>query len=64
MTDTYRICCLEGDGISAELIASSVAVLDALAPYFTQPVELTHHQVGFASLDMHGTTITEEVIAA
>ncbi len=64
MTDTYRICCLEGDGISAELIASSVAVLDALAPYFTQPVELTNHQVGFASLDMHGTTITEEVIAA
>lgn len=40
MADKYRISCLEGDGISAELIASSVVVLDALAPYFIQPVEL------------------------
>lgn len=63
-TEKHSICCLDGDGISSELIASCVAVLDALSPHFSKPIDLSHHQVGFASLEQHGTTITETVIAA
>ena len=55
---------MDGDGISTELIRSCVAVLDALSPHFTKPVTLSHHQVGFASLKAHGTTISAEVITA
>jgi len=62
--EKHSICCLDGDGISAELITSCVAVLDALRPHFSKPIDLSHHQVGFASLEQHGTTITETVIAA
>ena len=63
-TEKHNICCLDGDGISPELIASCVAVLDALSPHFSKHIDLSHHQVGFASLEQHGTTITETVIAA
>ena len=61
--EKHSICCLDGDGISVELITSCVAVLDALRPHFSKPIDLSHHQVGFASLEQHGTTITETVIA-
>ena len=64
MADNYRICCLDGDGISTELMKSCVAVIDAIAPYLTKPVDLNHHRVGFPSLKAHGTTITEQVILA
>ena len=64
MTQTHRICCLDGDGISTELINSCVAVLDALRRHFKKPVALSHHQVGFASLKAHGITITDDVVAA
>ncbi len=63
-TEKHSICCLDGDGISPELIASCVAVLDALSPHFSKHIDLSHHQVGFASLEQHGTTITETVITA
>ena len=64
MVDKHRICCLDGDGISTELMTSCVAVIDTITPYLTKAVELSHHQVGFASLKAHGTTITEQVISA
>ena len=64
MVDKHRICCLDGDGISTELMTSCIAVIDTINPYLTKAVELSHHQVGFASLKTHGTTITEQVISA
>ena len=63
-SDQHNICCLDGDGISPELITACVAVLEALGPFLSKPIALTHHQVGFASLKQHGTTVTDAVIAA
>ena len=62
--DKHQICCLDGDGISAELIQSCVTVINALESLLGTPIELDCHQVGFASLEKNGTTITDEVIAA
>lgn len=45
-------------------MTSCIAVIDTINPYLTKAVELSHHQVGFASLKTHGTTITEQVISA
>lgn len=64
MAETHSICCLNGDGISTELIDASVAVLNALQPVYVKPVALSHYEVGFSSLKAHGTTLTDEVITA
>ena len=59
MTDAARIAALPGDGIGPEIMASARELLDALGGF-----ELEEHLVGGASIDAHGTALTDEVLDA
>ena len=54
-----RIALLPGDGIGPEIGAAATKVLGALGDF-----EVTEHQIGGASIDAHGTALTDEVLAA
>jgi 3-isopropylmalate dehydrogenase len=54
-----RIVVLPGDGIGPEICAAARRVLDAVGDF-----ELTEHEVGGASIDLHGTALTDEVLEA
>jgi len=53
---------LPGDGIGPEIVASAVDVLKAADARFGLNVSLDYEDVGFVSLDKHGTTLREEVL--
>ena len=53
---------LPGDGIGPEIVASAVAVLQAADRRYGLNIQLDYEDVGFASLDKHGTTLREEVL--
>jgi 3-isopropylmalate dehydrogenase len=54
-----RIALLPGDGIGPEIVAAARRLLDALGEF-----ELEEHPVGGASIDLHGTALTDEVLEA
>ncbi|MEA2395543.1 MAG: 3-isopropylmalate dehydrogenase [Solirubrobacteraceae bacterium] len=54
-----RIAVLPGDGIGPEITASALEVLSALDDF-----EFTEHSFGGASIDAHGTPLTDETLAA
>jgi 3-isopropylmalate dehydrogenase len=54
-----RIVTLPGDGIGPEIMASALQLLGALGDF-----ELEEHPFGGASIDLHGTALTGEVLAA
>ena len=54
-----RIVTLPGDGIGPEIMASAQQLLGALGDF-----ELEEHPFGGASIDLHGTALTDEVLAA
>jgi 3-isopropylmalate dehydrogenase len=54
-----RIAALPGDGIGPEIVAAARLLLDELGEF-----EVTEHPVGGASIDAHGTPLTDEVLAA
>jgi 3-isopropylmalate dehydrogenase len=54
-----HVVTLPGDGIGPEILAAAVRVLGALGEF-----ELEEHLVGGASIDAHGTALTDEVLAA
>lgn len=53
---------LPGDGIGPEIVASAVEVLQAADRRFGLDIRLDHEDVGFASLEKHGTTLREETL--
>src|ERR671925_1972952 len=53
------IVTLPGDGIGPEIMSAAEEVLQALGQF-----ELEEHLVGGASIDAHGTALTEEVLEA
>lgn len=53
---------LPGDGIGPEIVASAIDVLQAADRRFKLGIALDHEDVGFASLEKHGTTLREEVL--
>ena len=56
-----QIVLLPGDGIGPEILEPAVRVLEAVAPgHF----EYEEHVFGGASIDAHGTALTDEVLAA
>src|SRR3984957_7960556 len=55
-----RVILLPGDGIGPEIIGPAVEVLKAAGAEF----EFEQHQFGGASIDAHGTALTEETLAA
>ena len=55
-----RIITLPGDGIGPEVLASALEVLRAVA----DDLEYEEHAFGGASIDAHGTALTDETLAA
>jgi 3-isopropylmalate dehydrogenase len=56
---TERIVLLPGDGIGPEIGAAATRALNALGEF-----EITDHLIGGASIDEHGTALTDEVLEA
>ena len=54
---SHRVVVLPGDGIGPEIVAAAERVLDALGG-----VETEERIVGGASIDAHGTALTDEVL--
>jgi 3-isopropylmalate dehydrogenase len=54
-----RIVTLPGDGIGPEIMAPALSLLGALGDF-----ELEEHPFGGASIDLHGTALTDEVLSA
>jgi 3-isopropylmalate dehydrogenase len=54
------IVTLPGDGIGPEVLAAALRVLEAVAP----DLDYEEHVFGGASIDAHGTALTDEVLAA
>ncbi len=61
MTDAHHIITLPGDGIGPEIMAPTLELLDAVAP---GRFEYEQHLFGGASIDAHGTALTDETLAA
>ncbi|WP_321923746.1 isocitrate/isopropylmalate dehydrogenase family protein [Burkholderia sp. BCC1998] len=57
-----RILVLPGDGIGPEIIAASIGVLEQADRLFDLGLQYDHEDVGFASLDQHGTTLRPDVL--
>src|SRR3954453_24127270 len=55
-----RIVTLPGDGIGPEVMAPAVELLHRLVP----DLEIEEHLFGGASIDAHGTAMTDDVLAA
>jgi 3-isopropylmalate dehydrogenase len=55
----HHIVTLPGDGIGPEIMAPAMRVLDALGEF-----EFEEHLFGGASIDAHGTALTDEVLEA
>ncbi len=53
------IALLPGDGIGPEILPAAVRVLDAVGAF-----DYEEHVFGGASIDVHGTALTDEVLAA
>ena len=54
-----RIAVLPGDGIGPEICGAARRLLEAIGDF-----ELTEHVVGGASIDEHGTALTDDVLEA
>src|SRR5215208_2486668 len=54
-----RLVLLPGDGIGPEIVGATRRLLQALGEF-----EFTEHIVGGASIDEHGTALTDEVLEA
>ena len=59
-THYAAIVTLPGDGIGPEIVAPTLEVLNALR----DDLEFEEHLVGGASIDAHGTALTDEMLAA
>jgi len=55
-----RIVVLPGDGIGPEIASAALGVLQRVAP----DLEFEEHEFGGASIDAHGTALTDEVLEA
>jgi 3-isopropylmalate dehydrogenase len=58
------VALLPGDGIGPEVVAVAREMVDAVAPDHGLAVAWHEHLVGGASIDAHGTALTDEVLAA
>src|ERR671911_2010753 len=54
-----RVVALPGDGIGPEIVAAARRLLDAVGEF-----EVSEQLVGGASIDEHGTALTDEVLGA
>jgi 3-isopropylmalate dehydrogenase len=59
VTDRPKIAALPGDGIGPEIMAAARQLLEAIGEF-----EVQEHPVGGASIDEHGTALTDDVLSA
>jgi 3-isopropylmalate dehydrogenase len=57
----HKIILLPGDGIGPEILPPTVKILDAVAP---GELEFDEHLFGGASIDVHGTALTDDTLSA
>lgn len=57
-----RILVLPGDGIGPEIVEASMTVLKAADDKYKLGLSFDYDDVGFASLDKHGTTLRQETL--
>ncbi len=57
-----KILVLPGDGIGPEIVQASLKVLEAANQKFSLGLQFDHDDVGFASLEKHGTTLRQETL--
>ena len=57
-----RILVLPGDGIGPEIVAEAIKVLKATDKAFGLSLSFDYEEVGFTSLQRHGTTLRDEVL--
>ncbi|ALM82351.1 isocitrate/isopropylmalate dehydrogenase family protein [Bordetella sp. N] len=53
---------LPGDGIGPEIVQAAVAVLEAANHRYALDLSFDYQEVGFVSLEKHGTTLREDVL--
>ena len=58
------VALLPGDGIGPEVIAEARRIVDAVAPQHGLTIDWHEHLVGGASIDAHGTALTDDVLEA
>lgn len=59
----FRLLVLPGDGIGPEIVGETLKVVHWFAGALNIDIEITEGLVGGASIDAHGTPITEDVVA-
>jgi 3-isopropylmalate dehydrogenase len=59
-----KVVTLPGDGIGPEVVASGVEVLQAVAGKFGHQFTFEQHLIGGASIDAHGTALTDDTLKA
>src|SRR3954470_11883885 len=57
-----RFLVMPGDGIGPEIVAAAMQVLAAVDERFGLELKYDYEDVGFASLEKHGTTLREETL--
>jgi len=57
-----KLLVLPGDGIGPEIVAAAIQVLKAADAKFKLGFEYDYGEVGFASLEKHGTTLRDEIL--
>ena len=61
MSELKQVALLPGDGIGPEVAAAAVSLLDAVVP---GRLQYTEHVFGGASIDAHGTAMTDATLGA
>lgn len=57
-----RILVLPGDGIGPEIVSSAIEVLDAANAAYGLGLSFDYDDIGFASLEKHGTTLRSDLL--
>ena len=60
---SHKVTVLPGDGIGPEVVAEAMAVLGQAGDIFGFAIDAEEGLVGGASIDAHGTPLTDEVLA-
>ena len=61
---TVDVVCLAGDGIGPEVVDETRRIVDAVVAAHDLQIRWTDHIIGGASIDAHGTALTDDVLAA
>ncbi|MCR5800070.1 MAG: 3-isopropylmalate dehydrogenase [Lachnospiraceae bacterium] len=57
-----KIAVIRGDGIGPEIVNEAIKVLDRVCSVYSHKIDYTDVLMGGASIDVHGTSLTDEAI--